>query len=279
MRMQYRSFPFEVKAIDETEGTFEGYASVYGNIDSHESIIEKGAFTKTLKENRARVKVLWNHNPDEPIGRPLEMKSDGIGLQVKGKISETTRGKDVLILMRDKVITELSFGFDTIQDKWENGVRHIKEVRLWEFSPVTWASNELAAITAVRERFPNIERRDFDADFDQALLRQTPFMLLNTFSNTLDNALYGGLQPDEKYQELHTALSQFDEHFAQWIEDAYAAMSQRAFVFVKEERSLPELTEPEVSTPEEREAEPIPDESFVNALKELTENLKQLKEV
>jgi len=150
MRMQYRSFPFEVKAIDETEGTFEGYASVYGNIDSHESIIEKGAFTKTLKENRARVKVLWNHNPDEPIGRPLEMKSDGIGLQVKGKISETTRGKDVLILMRDKVITELSFGFDTIQDKWENGVRHIKEVRLWEFSPVTWASNELAAISGER---------------------------------------------------------------------------------------------------------------------------------
>ncbi len=280
MRKQYRSFPFDLRGVDDQEGTFEGHASIYGKVDAHESIIEKGAFTKTLRENRARVKVLWQHDSNEPIGKPLEMKADEKGLFVKGKISNTTRGRDALTLLRDEVITELSFGFDTIQDKWEKGVRHIKEVRLWEFSPVTWASNDLALITSVRQRF-NIETKDFDADYDEALLKRTPWMLLDTFTGSMDKLIYGGIEPQEKYEQLHQMLNQFDERFAQWIEDAYAAMSQRAFEFIREEKSLPAVEEPgaEQTTPDSQVAEEIPKESFVSALLELTENMKKLKEV
>jgi len=274
MRKQYRSFPFELRGVDNEEGTFEGYASVYGNVDSYESVIEKGAFSKTLKENRSRVKILWQHNSDEPIGKPLEMKSDEKGLYVKGKISETTRGKDALILLRDKVITELSIGFDTIVDGWKDGVRRIKEVRLWEFSPVTWAANELAGIYSVRNRF-RPETRDFDSDFDKAQLRQTPWLLMNVMRDSFDQILYNNLQPDEKYQALHTMLSQFDERFAQWIEDAYAAMSQRAFVFERETLSLPASTEPVTATPEEQRADEVPDK-MASALAEMCTTMAKI---
>jgi HK97 family phage prohead protease len=55
-----KNFSFEVKATGDNE--FEGYASVFRNVDSYRDIIEPGAFTKTIQESK-RVKVLWQHDP------------------------------------------------------------------------------------------------------------------------------------------------------------------------------------------------------------------------
>jgi uncharacterized protein len=138
------------------EGTFKGVASVFGSTVQSwmPTVIEPGAFTKTLQENSARIKLLWQHDPSEPIGKPSSLQETQQGLEITGKISKTTRGSDCLILMRDGVIDELSIGFDPI--KWEmedkgNGevLRHIKEVRLWEISAVTFAADPLAKIQAI----------------------------------------------------------------------------------------------------------------------------------
>lgn len=138
------------------EGSFKGTASVFGSMVQSwmPTVIEPGAFTKTLKENASRVKLLWQHDPSEPIGLPTALQETRQGLEVSGKISKTTRGADCLTLMRDGVIDELSIGFDPI--KWEmedkgNGdvVRHIKEVRLWEISAVTFAADPMAKIQSV----------------------------------------------------------------------------------------------------------------------------------
>jgi HK97 family phage prohead protease len=151
MEYQVKSFDFEVKATNNNE--FEGYASIFDNIDSHRDVIEKGAFAKTIKENK-RVKILWQHDPWQPIGKPTAMSEDSKGLHVKGKISETELGKQAIILMKDGVIDELSIGFNTVKDEWDSkqAVRRIKEVKLWEFSPVTFASNDQALITGVKNR-------------------------------------------------------------------------------------------------------------------------------
>lgn len=274
MRKQYRSFPFEVREVNLEEGIFEGHASVFGNMDSYETIFDKGCFRKTLKENFDRVKCMLDH--EHLIGKPVWAKEDEMGLLVRGKITRgVQKGEEALLFMADKVLTDLSFAFDTLKDSWEKGVRHIKEVRLWEFGPVIWGSNDRAAITLVRKLKNVLETRDFDADFDAAQLRQTPWLLINTLNSSLDNALYGSLQPDEKYQTLHTMLSQFDERFAQWIEDAYAAMSQRAFVFERETLSLPASTEPATATPEEQRADEVPDE-MVSALAEMCKSMAKI---
>jgi hypothetical protein len=153
---QVKSFNFEVKAT--SDNTFEGYASVFDNIDGHRDIVEKGAFSKTIQESK-RVKILWQHDPFQPIGKPLVMSEDSKGLHVKGQIANTQLGKDALILMKDGVIDELSIGFNTIKDDWDSKaqVRRIKEVKLWEFSLVTFAANELATINAVKNRGQGIE--------------------------------------------------------------------------------------------------------------------------
>ena len=139
---------FEIKAAGENE--IEGYAAYFGNIDSYGDIIEQGAFSKTLKENAGRVKVLWQHNTNEPIGKPVQMEQDSKGLYIKAKISMTDVGRKAMELMRDGVIDEMSIGYDIIKDEYKGKNRMLKELRLWEFSPVTFAANEKARITSAK---------------------------------------------------------------------------------------------------------------------------------
>ena len=62
--------PFEVKAVQE-DGTFEGYGSIFGNVDSYKEIVAAGAFAESLmqwKESGRLPPVLWQHRSGEPIG-------------------------------------------------------------------------------------------------------------------------------------------------------------------------------------------------------------------
>lgn len=155
MDLEIKDLAFEVKA--SSDDTFEGYASVFRNKDSHGDIMQKGAFTKTLQESK-RVKVLWQHNMNIPIGKPIAMSEDSNGLHVKAKISKTEKGKEAIILMKDGVLDEISIGFNTIKDEWDkkNNARLIQEVKLWEFSLVTFASNDKANVTGVKSVAENI---------------------------------------------------------------------------------------------------------------------------
>ncbi|WP_121781233.1 HK97 family phage prohead protease [Corallococcus sp. AB032C] len=148
--LEVKSFSFEVKSTDDN--TFEGYASVFGNVDSYGDVVEKGAFKKTILERGHKVKVLWQHDPWTPIGKAIYLEEDNHGLFVKAKISQTEEGKRAMTLIKDGVIDVLSIGFSTVKDEWDNekGIRHIKEVKLYEFSPVTFAANDQAVITAAK---------------------------------------------------------------------------------------------------------------------------------
>ncbi len=151
-KREYKAFKFELESTGEN-GEFAGYAAVFGNIDSGRDIIEKGAFSKTIREDFDRIKILSQHNDCElPIGKPLELREDEKGLYIRGKISDTQKGRDIQTLLRDGVLTEMSIGYDAIDFDFdgEKGVRRLKEVRLWEVSIVTWAMNDQAKIEEVK---------------------------------------------------------------------------------------------------------------------------------
>ena len=170
--LEHKSFPFEVSSVDLETGVFEGYASVFGVVDDYDDVVEPGAFIKTIQERADQVKVCWMHQSDNPIGVPLAMEEHSReqmpaalllrnpdatgGLFVRARISRTAQGEDALTLLRDGVVDQLSIGYDAIKadyDKVEGAkgrIRRLREVRLWEFSPVTWAANEAAWITGVK---------------------------------------------------------------------------------------------------------------------------------
>ena len=149
---EYKSFKFELESADES-GEFSGYAAVFGNKDSGGDIIEKGAFSKTIREDFGRIKILSQHTDCElPIGKPLELREDDKGLFIRGKISDTAKGRDIQTLMKDGVLNELSIGYDAVEFDYdsEQGVRRLKEIKLWEVSIVTWAMNDQAKIDEVK---------------------------------------------------------------------------------------------------------------------------------
>ena len=160
MKTEYKSLTFSTEEYDEEQGIFSGYGAVCGNVDSGGDIIEPGAFTKTIAEGWERVKILALHNDCTlPIGKPLELREDSNGLFIKAKISDTAMGRDIKVLLKDGVLNELSIGYDPVVfDYDENGIRHLREVKLWEVSIVTWAMNQEAVITDYKQARENTDR-------------------------------------------------------------------------------------------------------------------------
>ena len=149
--MNFKTISTQIKAESE-KNIVSGYGSIFGNVDSHNDIVMKGAFAKTLKERKSKIKMLWQHNLKEPIGKMLDMYEDEKGLFFQAKVSDTDMGKKAMILMRDGVIDELSIGYHTIKEDYDSkkNVNYLKELKLYEISTVTFASNPLAQLTDVK---------------------------------------------------------------------------------------------------------------------------------
>ena len=152
MKRERKYVKFELENATD-DGEFSGYAAVFGNVDSGNDVIEKGAFAKTIREDFDRVKILALHNECWlPVGKPLELREDEKGLFIRGKISDTSMGRVIRTLMKDGVLNELSIGYDAVLYDYDSAtdIRHLREVRLWEVSVVTWAMNGLARIDEVK---------------------------------------------------------------------------------------------------------------------------------
>ena len=157
---EFKSFSFELESTDESTGECSGYAAVFGNGDSGNDIIEKGAFAKTIVEDFNRIKILALHNDCWlPVGRPIELREDDRGLFIKGKISDTSMGRDIRTLLKDGVLSELSIGYDAIDFDYDSktDTRHLRRIKLWEVSIVTWAMNEQARIDEVKSLVEGIK--------------------------------------------------------------------------------------------------------------------------
>lgn len=138
------------------DGTFEGYASIWGEVDSYKEVVKKGAFAASLQQWAAKGKLpamLWQHNPGQPIGKWLEMREDSRGLRVKGQLAlDTEKGKEAYALLKMGAIDGLSIGY--VATKWEedtkSGVVTLTEIELWEVSLVTFPAGPSARVDGVK---------------------------------------------------------------------------------------------------------------------------------
>lgn len=136
-------------------GLVEGYASIFGIEDQTGDVVAPGAFARSLALRPAgQVRMLWQHDPSEPIGVWEEIEEDARGLRVRGRIlEEIARGREVLSLLRAKAVDGLSIGFRTIRSRMDEqrGVRVLLEADLWEISIVTFPMNDEARIAGVKQ--------------------------------------------------------------------------------------------------------------------------------
>lgn len=139
-------------------GRFEGYASLFGREDLSGDVVEAGAFRRSLAERGAAgVKLLFQHDPHEPVGRWLEIAEDRTGLRVVGElVTGTRRGREVMSLMRLGLVDGLSIGFRTVRSRTGpgGGVRRLLEIDLWEISIVTFPMLPGARLRAAKTARP-----------------------------------------------------------------------------------------------------------------------------
>lgn len=163
MITEFKTFPLSVQGIEGR--TVKSLFAVMGQVDDGNDRIHQKAFTKTLNEHVKRVQVLWQHDATQPpVGTPLLVKEVSAGelppeykaqypsatgaLYGEVEYLDTPRGNEILTGIKAGAIRENSIGYDTIQADYSNEgerkVRNLREVRLWDISPVNWGMQPAA---------------------------------------------------------------------------------------------------------------------------------------
>ncbi len=153
-----------------TDAVIEGYASLFDFADQGGDVVARGAYARSLAKG-AGVKMLWQHDPAQPIGVWDEVREDARGLWVKGRLLETvSRGREAAALIAAGAIDGLSIGYRTVTAaKNEQGRRVLTELELWEVSLVTFPMLPSARVSAKGESSEDgQDLRDIAAAFDAA---------------------------------------------------------------------------------------------------------------
>jgi len=138
-------------AITDEVGTFEGYASVFGEPDSYGDTIKPGAFKKAVSA-KSKPAMFWQHDQREPIGAWLDLAEDTRGLKVKGKlVTEVPRAAAAHALIKAGALNGLSIGFRArASERGPNGGRVLTDIELIEISLVSLPAASKARITGVK---------------------------------------------------------------------------------------------------------------------------------
>lgn len=156
--MQHGRHEMKFTALDlkrvADDGRFEGYASLFEREDLGRDVIAPGAFRETLQvRGTAGIKLLFQHDPSQPIGVWERLVEDARGLYVVGRLmGEVVKAREVLSLMRAGALDGLSIGFRALKGRRNptTGVRRLEKVDLWEISVVTFPMLPEARVHAVK---------------------------------------------------------------------------------------------------------------------------------
>lgn len=180
MDREHKSFPaIATKILDPDLGIVEHIVAVMGNIDLGQDVIHPGAFRKTIDERGLKVKVLDQHDTrsvEAVIGKPLELREmgrnelppalvqqypDATGaLMAKTQfLLDTNRGREAFARIKAGAVDEYSIGYDPIVTDFgsietpegKQTVRNLRELRLWEYSPVIFGMNPATQTLSAKE--------------------------------------------------------------------------------------------------------------------------------
>lgn len=185
------------------EGTFEAYASVFGNVDSYGDVVVQGAFADSLKEwdtSGLSLPVLWGHNfadPDYNIGHVIEAVEDEHGLKVRAALDlESPKAAQVYRLLKAGRVSQMSFAFDVLDgapaEKDGEDVFELRRLKLYEVSVVPIGANQETEVLAVKAAAEHMA-----AGLEGAPLSTKTIDALRGVRDSIDRAIRS-VDPDEK---------------------------------------------------------------------------------
>lgn len=165
MELEHKFCRFEAEVTVADGLRIEGYASLFGACDQGNDVVSAGAYAASLRRLGAEgrgVKMLWQHDPAQPIGIWDEVREDGRGLYVRGRLLDTVaKGREAAALIAAGAIDGLSIGYRTVKAvKNDKGQRLLTELELWEVSLVTFPMLPSARVAAKGESLEDAMLRE-----------------------------------------------------------------------------------------------------------------------
>jgi uncharacterized protein len=209
------------------DGVFEGYASLFDRTDLGHDVVAPGAFRNSLKQRGAAgIRMLYQHDPAQPIGVWERIYEDARGLFVRGRLTlDVAKAREVRALMKVGAIDGLSIGFKTLNGRRNGatGLRRLTDVDLWEISIVTFPMLPEARITTIKQRGIHLgqraSRRPSEREFEHWLTREAGFTAPE--ARAVVDAGYQGLT---SLDAMKTALP----HAPHWQKHLLAQMAEAA---------------------------------------------------
>lgn len=165
------SYEFKLNSLEKKSNKcfFSGYASIFDMIDYQNDIIAPGAFSNTIK-NCNKIILLWQHDHNQPIGKINNLKEDEKGLFVYGElVLDILKALDVYHMLKNDILDSFSIGYTPTKfsyksnKKYDNKVRLINELKLWEISLVTFPANNFAKINNIA--YDSIFENEYDKNY------------------------------------------------------------------------------------------------------------------
>ena len=155
LRLQRRGLELPL-SVGTGTGVFTGYASLFNKRDGAGDIVMPGAFTETLKKRgQTNIRMLFQHDPSEPVGTWIDINETERGLFVRGRLDKNVqRGRELISLLETGGLDGLSIGFKTVVARPDRATqtRRIYTIDLWEISLVTFPMLEGARVSTVKSR-------------------------------------------------------------------------------------------------------------------------------
>jgi HK97 family phage prohead protease len=167
-----------VRGIDDVDGIVEAIVSVTNIVDSVNDVIEPGAYKLTLKKRNP--KVVWSHDTNIPVGKTLRVEEllpndprlpndliqqNAGALLVKMQFNlNTSRGRDAFFDVQFfGPEQEWSIGYAVPEGKYtvdsKTGIRYIKQLELFEYSPVIFGAAPSTRTLSLKEDGVEIEAK------------------------------------------------------------------------------------------------------------------------
>lgn len=168
--MEHKKIKFKMESYDEETGQFKGWASAFRSTPdksrTHESprgdIVVPGAFSKTINDNNGEIMLTYPpHDTNSPVGLG-KISDNPKGLPVEGKLTlGVTKADEAHLLMKAGVIRTMSIGYDVVQKEIKDGIRYLKEIKLYEVGlvPGTLAADDEAVVTEVKIADESLDAR------------------------------------------------------------------------------------------------------------------------
>ena len=152
----FKSTPIELKEDGDTR-YLEAVFSLFDKVDSDNDITVSGALKSGYDGNK--VPLVWNHDWSKVIGRGV-IESDNEKAVFKGYFLNTDSGKEAYQTVKEmRDMQQFSYGFQVLDSETSTAtdskgdeipVRVLKDVKVWEVSPVLVGSQQNSFVQALK---------------------------------------------------------------------------------------------------------------------------------